>query len=155
MWNLRFFRNVLPSFCISSGLKPIHILFLDYISVFYPMRLIFFTWVCIELYDRKFQLFVWLLKSFQRCLNGKEYHIDFINAFALLFLLSFTKVMYQLVQLVVVREIQSRQDYYYFLGYTYVVGADQTVLYGSTEHLLFIIPAAILFFILVSYQLFF
>ena len=148
VWNLRFFRNVLPSFCISSGLKPIHILFLDYISVFYPMCLIFFTWVCVELYDRKFRLFVWLWKPFQRCLNGKEYHIDFINAFASLFLLSFTKVMYQLVQLVVVREIQSRQDYDYFLGYTYVVGADQTILYGSTEHLLFIIPAAILFFIL-------
>ena len=46
------------------------------------------------------------------------------------------------------RKIQSRQDYHKFLGYTYVVGVDQTVLYGSTEHLLFVIPAAILFFIL-------
>ena len=54
--------------------------------------------------------------------------------------------MYQIVQLIVVREIQSRQDYDYFLGYTHIAGADQTVLYGSTEHLLFIIPAAILFF---------
>ena len=24
VWNLRFFRSMLPSFCISSGLKPIH-----------------------------------------------------------------------------------------------------------------------------------
>ena len=30
VWNLRFFRNVLPSFCISSGLKPIHVSYLDY-----------------------------------------------------------------------------------------------------------------------------
>ena len=37
VWNLRFFRNILPSFCISSGLKRIHISYLDYISVFYPM----------------------------------------------------------------------------------------------------------------------
>ena len=148
VWNLRFFRNILPSFCISSGLKGIHIAYLDYISVFYPMCLIFFTWVCVELYDRKFRLFVWLWKPFQRCLKGKEYHVDFINAFASLFLLSFTKVIYQIVLLLVQRRIQRRQDYWYFLGYTYVVGVDQTVLYGSTEHLLFIIPAAILSFIL-------
>jgi hypothetical protein len=44
--------------------------------------------------------------------------------------------------------MEGRQDYHYFLGYTYVVGIDQTVLYGSTEHLLFAIPATFLFFIL-------
>ena len=148
VWNLRFFRNVLPPFCISSGLKPIHITFLDYISVFYPMCLIFLTWACIELYDRKFHLLVWLWKPFHRCLNGKEYQIDFINAFASFFLLSFTKVMYQIVLLLVQRRIQGRRDYHEFLGYTYVAGVDQTVLYGSTEHLLFVIPAAILSFIL-------
>ena len=31
-WNLRFFRYFMPSFCISSRLKPIHIAFLGYIS---------------------------------------------------------------------------------------------------------------------------
>ena len=93
--------------------------------------------------------FVWLWKPFQRCLiNGKEYQIDFINAFASFFLLSFTKVMYQVVLLLVQRRIQGRRDYQEFLGYTHVAGVDQTVLYGSTEHLLFVIPAAILFFIL-------
>ena len=147
IWNLRFFRNILPSFCISSGLKRIHISYLDYISVFYPMCLIFFTWVCVELYDRKFRLLVWLWKPFQRCLKGKEYHIDFINAFASLFLLSFTKVIYQVVLLLMQRRIQGMQDYH-ILGYIFVVGVDQTVLYGSTEHLLFVIPAAILSFIL-------
>jgi hypothetical protein len=40
------------------------------------------------------------------------------------------------------------QDYHHSLGYTYVAGVDQTVLYGSTEHLLFAIPATFLFFIL-------
>ena len=148
VWNLRFFRDILPSFCISSVLKSIHIAYLDYISVLYPMCLIFFTWVCVELYDRKFRLLIWLWKPFQRCLKGKEYHIDFINAFASLFLLSFTKVIYQVALLLIQRRIQGRQDYHEFLGYTYVVGVDQTVLYGSTEHFLFVIPAAILSFIL-------
>ena len=150
VWNLRFFRYVLPSFCISSHLKQLHISFLDYISVFYPMCLIFLTWVCVELYDRKFRLLVWLWKPFQKCLKGNGYHIDFINAFASFFLLSFTKMVYQVVLLLVQRETENRQfeEDDYFLDYVYIVGIDQTVIYGSTEHLLFAIPAAILSFVL-------
>ena len=150
VWNLRFFRNVLPSFCISSSLKPIHISFLDYISVFYPLCLIFLTWVCVELYDRKFRLLVWLWKPVQRCLKGKEYRIDFINAFASFFLLSFTKTTYQVLLLLVKRRIENRQIHYFgkFSGYIPVVGIDQSVIYGSTEHLLFAVPAAILSFAL-------
>ena len=150
VWNLRFFRYLLPPFCISSHLKPIHISFLDYISVFYPMCLIFLTWVCVELYDRKFRLLVWLWKPFQRCLKGKEYHIDFINAFASFFLLSFTKTTYQVLLLLVKRRIENRQIHYFgkFSGYIPVVGIDQSVIYGSTEHLLFAVPAAILSFAL-------
>ena len=148
VWNLRFFRNVLPSFCISSGLKPMHISLLEYISVFYPLCLIFLTWVCVELYDRKFRLLMWLWKPFRSCFKGKEYRIDFINAFASFFLLSFTKVMYQAVLFLVPRKIESRKGYCHFLGYTYVVGIDQTIIYRSTEHLLFAVPAAILCLVL-------
>jgi hypothetical protein len=56
--------------------------------------------------------------------------------------------MYQSVLLLVHRRIEGSRDYQHSLGFTYVVGVDQTVLYGSTEHLLFAIPATILFFIL-------
>ena len=153
IWNLRFFRSVLPSFCISSDLKPIHISFLDYISVFYPLCLIFLTWICVEMYDHKFQLVVWLWKPFQRCFKGKQYRIDFINAFASFFLLSFTKMVYQVVLLLVQRRTENQQfekdDYFtYLLGYVYVVGIDESVIYGSHEHLLFAVPAAILSFAL-------
>ena len=125
VWNLRFFRNVLPSFCISSGLKAIHISFLNYISVFYPLCLIFLTWVSVEMYDRKFKLLVWLWKPFQRCFKGKQYRIDFINTFASFFLLSFTKLMYQVVLLLVQRRIENQQfeENYFtnFMNYIYVV----------------------------------
>ena len=152
-WNLRFLRNVLPSFCIVSTLKPIHITFLDYTSVLYPLCLIFLTWICIEMYDRKYRLFVWLWKPFQRCFKGKQCTIDFINAFASFFLLSFTKVVYQAVLLLVQRKVKHQKfdadnHYDYFLGFSLVVGVDQTVVYGSTEHLFFLIPAGILLFVL-------
>ena len=36
VFNLDFFHYVLPPFCISNKLRPIHISFLGYISAFYP-----------------------------------------------------------------------------------------------------------------------
>ncbi len=36
MFNLNFFHYVLPPFCISSQLRPIHVAFLGYLSAFYP-----------------------------------------------------------------------------------------------------------------------
>ena len=151
LWNLRFFRYMVPSFCIVSGLKPIHIAFLDYISVLYPLCLIFLTWVCVQMYDRKYRLLVWLWKPFQGCFKGRQYTIDFINAFASFFLLSFTKVIYQVVLLLIQRRIKRQKiydnRYDYFLGFTHVVGVDQTVLYGNIEHLFFVIPAVVLCFV--------
>ena len=44
MFNLDFFRLVLPPFCISSQLRPIHVVSLGYISVFYPFLLILLTY---------------------------------------------------------------------------------------------------------------
>ena len=39
VFNLDFFHYVLPPFCISSKLRPIHVFFLGYISAFYPFLL--------------------------------------------------------------------------------------------------------------------
>ena len=36
-WNLDFFRYILPPFCVSTELKQIHIVLIDYISAFYPL----------------------------------------------------------------------------------------------------------------------
>jgi len=42
-WNLDFFRYLIPPFCISQGLKNIHVLALQYVSAFYPLLLIALT----------------------------------------------------------------------------------------------------------------
>ena len=39
------FQYVFPALCLSSQLKQIHVIFLGYILVFYPIFLIFLTWV--------------------------------------------------------------------------------------------------------------
>ena len=146
IWNLRFFHYLMPSFCISSRLKPIHITFLGYISVFYPLCLIFLTWVCVELHDRNFRAIVLLWRPFHRCFvhlrrrwNTKN---DIIDVFASFFLLAFSKCMYQIYLMItyqtVLHEIPLLNR---ALGYTQVLNIDMNVTYGSTEHLIFAIPA--------------
>ena len=46
-WNLDFFRYFIPPFCLSQGLKNIHILALQYVSAFYPLLLIALTYACV------------------------------------------------------------------------------------------------------------
>ena len=95
-WNLDFFRYLIPPFCVSSQLKIIHIVFLGYISAFYPLLLIGLTWVCIELYSRNFKIFVWTWKKFEGCLmkrTKRESKCTIIDVFSTFLLLSYTKIV--------------------------------------------------------------
>ena len=148
IWNLRFFRFLLPSFCISSRLKPIHIAFLGYISVFYPLCLMFTTWVCVELHDRNCKPVVWLWRPFHRCFvhlrRGWNTKSDIIDVFASFFLLSFSKGLYQIIIFLTSQPILHTTLQEVHFGNTLVLGTDMNVTYGSTEHLIFAIPAIII-----------
>jgi hypothetical protein len=99
VWNLDFFRYVLPAFCVSSKIQLTHILLLNYISSIYPIVLIFLTWLCIELHDRNFRPLVWLWRPFHICfikLRRKwDTRRDMIDVIASFFLVSFSKVAYE------------------------------------------------------------
>ena len=101
MFNLDFFHYVLPPFCISSRLRPIHIFSLGYISAFYPFLLILLTWFCVELHGRNFRPIVWLWRPFHGCFvrlrRGWNTKSDLIDVFASFFLLSYSKVVYQIM----------------------------------------------------------
>ena len=100
MFNLDFFLNVLPPFCISSKLKFYHVMLFGYISAFYPIFLIFLTWLFVELHGRNYRLLRWLWKPFQLCLarlrkQGIDTKSDLVDVFATFFLLSYHKCLYQ------------------------------------------------------------
>ena len=101
LWNLRFFNFLMPPFCISSKLKPLHIALLGYFSIFYPMILILLTWLLIKLHDRNFKPLVWLWRLMHRCFTRLRRKwsktSDIVDAFSTFFLLSFSKVLYQTV----------------------------------------------------------
>ena len=98
-WNLDFIRYVLPPFCFSRGMTLMYKIFLGYVSILYPLCLIFLTWVCIELHGRNFTPIVHLLSPLCKCL-GKirrdwSKKRDIIDVFSACFILSYSKLMYQ------------------------------------------------------------
>ena len=149
VWNLCLFHQLIPPFCISSRLKPIHIAFLGYISVFYPLCLIFLTWACVELQDRNFRPIVWLWKPFHRCSvhlrRGWNTKSDLIDVFASFFLLSFTKCLYQVLLFMTDQKIYKTSHLRgIYSDHIHVLNLDLNIPYGSTEHFIFAIPALII-----------
>ena len=97
-WNLDFFRDVVPPFCISSRLTDIDVVLLDCISAFYPLLLVVLTLVCIELHARNFRPLVIFWKPFHRCFASCRRNLDHkasvIAAFATFVSLSFSKTLF-------------------------------------------------------------
>ena len=49
IWNLEFFRFVIPAFCVSEDVGEIHVLMLGFFSSLYPLFLVSVTYIFIEL----------------------------------------------------------------------------------------------------------
>ena len=150
IWNLDFFQYIIPPFCVSSRLQSIHIAFLGYVSAFYPLCLIIFTWICIELHDRNFRLLVVMWKPFHLCLvplrRALNIKGDIISVFASFFLLTYSKLLYQLIVLTMCKYLMrtkyhSRAPTYDRVKSIFVSMADPRVLCASAEYWTFAIPA--------------
>ena len=97
VWNLDFFRYVVPPFCISPKLKIIHVAFLGYFSAFYPLFLIGITYVCIKLYSYDCKPIAWIQTRAQKYFLKSKMKFQtkntVIDVFASFLLLSYTKLM--------------------------------------------------------------
>jgi len=97
-WNLDYFRYLIPPFCLSQGLKNIHVLALQYVSAFYPLLLIALTYACVELHGHNFRPIVWLWKPFHRCCVNVRRRWDtkasLIDVFAAFLVLSYSKLLF-------------------------------------------------------------
>ena len=92
------FRYISKPICLSSKVKPIHVALLGYITVFYPLFLIFLTWVCVKLHDHNVRLIVWLWRPFHKCFvrlrKRWDRKTDLIDVFITFFILSYYKFAY-------------------------------------------------------------
>ena len=101
IWNLDFFRFIIPPFCVSSHIKPTHVNFLYFISAFYPLCLIAMSWMAIHLYSRNFKLVIWLWNRLKQifchctCFDiNRDATKTMIDVFATFFLLSYAKLVF-------------------------------------------------------------
>ena len=95
IWNLDFFRYLIPPFCVNNQLTTIHVMALEYVVAFYPLLLTITTYICVQLHARDCRLLVWLWRPFSRCLTGHlELRFSLVHAFASFLLLSYTKILF-------------------------------------------------------------
>ena len=140
VWNLDFFRSVIPPEEICLELTTIHALALDYLVAFYPLFLILITYILIELHARNFRLLIWAWKPvqycFYRCGVRREWNFksSIIEAFAGFLLLSFGKmwgISYDLLVPVQLSNIHGERVNKTYLFY------DATVEMFSNSHFIF------------------
>ena len=148
VFNLDFLHYAIPPFCISEALKPIHIALLGYMSVFYPLTLIFLTWICVELHGWNFRPFVIVWKPFHRCFvclrRQWDKKNDIIDVFTTFLYLLYGKCLYQTLVLLNWNDIVDfNSSGMAFLSYRPYL--DLSIGYGKKHHLFFMIPALIIF----------
>ena len=103
MWNLDFFRLVLPPVCISTFVKAIDILLFDYIIAFFPLLITIFVLVGIELYDRNCHIMAICLSAPLKLLcrkrnwNPKK---TILKTCATFLLLSYSKILFVSINLI-------------------------------------------------------
>ena len=151
IWNLDFFRYILPPFCVSPNLKSIHILFLGYISAVYPLLLIALTWACIELYSHDHKPLVWLWNKLNHFTAKQDSKSTISDVFATFFLLSYTKLrLTSLTTLGHINIYKANNSQMYLALYE-----DPRVLYFTKEHIPFAITSILVFLVSGSLPAFF
>ena len=143
IFNLDFFRYIIPHFCISSTMTTTQALSLEYIVAFYPLLLTIIFYICIQLHSKGCKPLVYLWKPFHRCfacMSQKWSPLEsLVHTFSAFLLLSYSKILFVSFSL-----LQSQ-------GYTrdssgekvgpLTVYYNATVPYFSTEHLPFALLA--------------
>ena len=101
IWNLDFFRYLIPPFCVSDQISLLHVVALEYIVAFYPLLLTVVVYICIQLHARDCQVIVCLCRVFCKCFNscrqrwGRQWDpfASLVHTFAAFLLLSYSKIL--------------------------------------------------------------
>ena len=159
IWNLDFFRTIIPPICVS--VTPLQALALDYAIAFYPLLLVTVTYILVSMYSRNVRVIVWLWKPFHKLLgffsNKKtDFESSIVKAFATFFLLSYLKLIDVSFDFLLYTEMytfehsNSRQ-----YSIRYVLYLDASVDYFSKEHLPYAITALFVLIFVIIFPLVF
>ena len=143
LWNLDFFRYLVPPFCISNKMSTMQVIALDYTVALYPLILTALVYYFIEFHDKGYRVFVWMWRPFRRFFIGfrKTWNLkgSVVNAFATFLLLSFSKLITVSRDLLYYTDPFSICDQELQRGY--LAYYDTSMKYFGSRHLAFAIPA--------------
>ena len=99
--NLDFFRYLIPPFCASDQISPLHVITLEYVVAFYPLLLTVVVYICIQLHARDCWVIFCLCRVFCKCFNscrrrwGRQWNpfASLVHTFAAFLLLSYCKIL--------------------------------------------------------------
>ena len=149
--NLDFFRLVIPPLCISSSLKAINTLIIDYITALYPILMTILVYALIELHAHNCRVVAIMsmpLQKLYHCFNGRwDPKQSILSTFATFLLLSYSKLLFVSCNfLISVRSYNSTGD---LVPNSTVLLYDPNIPYFKFEHIPYIITALLaLIFIL-------
>ncbi|XP_064388117.1 uncharacterized protein LOC135336288 [Halichondria panicea] len=144
IWNLDFFRTVIPPIC-ATDISQIQVLALDYAIAFYPLLLVILTYFLISLHSHDVRIVVWLWRPFHKVFGLVSQSWDMegsiVNAFATFFLLSYFKILNTTAYLLIFTTMYVLKDNNKEYAKKHVLYYDATVEYLGQEHLLYAIVA--------------
>ena len=95
-WNLDFFRDIIPHFCVTHGLTNASVIGVRGIVILYPFLLVMMSVACIKMYDRGFRPIMCLWKPvhqyFARHRRAFNANASLVDAVATFLLLSYSKL---------------------------------------------------------------
>ena len=137
IFNLDFFRTVLPPICLD--ITPLQALALDYAIAFYPLLLVLITYILIKLYSHDVRIIVWLWKPFYKCFgsirNTWDLEGSVLKAFATFFILSYLKMLDVSFDLLIYTEVYTLKNSSLSYSTRYVLYYDASIEYFGKEHL--------------------
>ena len=151
IWNLDFFRTLIPPICLP--LNTMQVIALDYLVAVYPLLILVCVYLLVRAHDRGCRLVVRLWRPFLWCSarmrqqwNAKH---SIIDAFATFILLSYIKFISVSADLLIPTRLYdihgSRIGYFMFY--------DATVEFMSSQHMPFFIIALMVCFTTISFPL--
>ena len=155
IWNLDFFRYVIPPFCISSKLKIVHIFYLQFISAIFPFILVGFTWVSIELHSCNCKVVVWIWRMLNKLVfehinvNLNNTRKSVIDTFATFFLLSFAKIILLVLTPLYPMKAFTINTTTHASSISYLSALDTNVKLFSKQHVPYVAVSILLFLMVV------
>ena len=152
IWNLDFFRTVMPHICVS--INTLQTLALDYAIAFYPLILLIVAYVLIQAHTCNFRVITIMCRPFHKSVKHFRSQLNvrtsIVEAFATFLLLSYVKLLSVSSDLLVPTHVYNVNGSSLGLYLYY----DATIEYFGEEHLPYAVLAVFVLLVFILFPLF-